>query len=585
MRWGIVAVLVTALWLTAGAAVASAEWKQPQVVNRPGTYATGPKMVTTPLGEVVTVWVEQADASPFPMRMVSRVVRADGVVEPAVEIAGELAGCVLDLTTDALGNVIASWQLPDGTIKVARRAPGGVFGPPQIVAKPENGGSPPVIASNARGDIALMWAQFRPHETWGQWTHFVAVSRGGGSFGAPVQIEPWRPVATGGYDVALTPAGEVVGVWAANPEREPERDTYGDPARVETATLTAAGLVTPVQKLAEFDGAATCPELAADAQGRLAALWHEIHTDYCAVWGRDMIALRRSGIQFEPPVEVPTSRGNVSRGELEVSDGGDITVAFSDQDGGEVVRGSFDSPLTVAVPQFPAQSTPSMGGNEGGDVLFGSDGGSHIQTARLRDDGTMEAPQDLRADCANVGYAQLDVNRNGLAAAAMMVDGGDLELTTDGPADAPGPRNCNSSGAWVGPGGDPGSPAPGGNPGGESSPPGSSGAPPVGPAASGFGLNVDRSSLTGKGAKRRLKVRVSCGVSCTASLQAKLIGRDGRRLDRATAKRSLARGSGWLAVNLDVPKRRRPKHASVRIVATDQHGNVLVRKLAVAARR
>jgi hypothetical protein len=108
-------------------------------------------------------------------------------------------------------------------------------------------------------------------------------------------------------------------------------------------------------------------------------------------------------------------------------------------------------------------------------------------------------------------------------------------------------------------------------------------------AAAGFSLNVERASLGAKGPKRRLKLRVNCRVACTASLQAKLIGRDGRRLDRATARRALRHGAGWLAVDLDVPKRltssRRPKHASVRLVATDRAGNVLVRKLTVAASR
>jgi hypothetical protein len=573
-------VFALALGVITGAPNAGAEWKSPQVLNRPATDANGPHVVTTNLGEVVSVWVEQDEGDPFPMRMVSRVRRADGTLEAPVELAPELAGCVLDLATDALGNVIASWQLPDGTIKVSRRPPGGSFGPPEVVARPTNGGSSPVLATNARGDAALMWAQFRPQARWGQWTHFVAVSRLGAPFGAPEQIEPWRPVATGGYNVALTPAGDVVGIWAANPEKwEPERDTYGDPARVETATLTAAGLVTPVQKLSEFEGGATCPELLSDGQGRVAALWHEIHTDYCLVWGRDMLALRKAGILFEPPTEVPTSRGNVSRGELAVSDAGEITVAFADSDGGEVVRGSFDSPLEVAVPQFPSSGGASLAGNAGGEVVFGSPEGSGLQTARLNPEGRMEAPQDLRDDCAWVNYADFDVNSGGLAAATMMVQGGNLELSTDGPSDAPGSQDCSPPSLWYGPGSGPSAHTTG-------PPPSASGAPGSPPSAVGFSLNVRRARIARKGSKLRLKADVACGVACSTRVVGKLIGRGGKLLDRASRVRSLARGSGRIVLDFGMPGKlsrvRRPRRVSLRVTATDRAGNVLVRKLSVA---
>lgn len=567
----------------AGASQAHAGWSAPQVLNAPSTDASGTHVVTTPLGETVTVWIEQDESNPFPMRMMARVKRADGTLEDAVEIAPELGGCVLDLATDGLGNVVASWQLPDSTIKAARRPPGGKFGPAEIVNDPPySGGSSPVLAMNHGGDAAVMWAEFT-QDGGGQWTHSVAVSRGGAPFGEPVQLEPWRDIAFGGYDVALTPIGDVVGVWSINPERwDPEDPTYGDPARVKTATLTPSGVVTSEQTLAEFSGAATCPQVLSDGRGRVAALWHEIHFDYCAVWGRDMLALRKAGPQFDQPVEVPTSAGNVSYGSLAVSEDGDITVAFSDQDGGEVVQGSFDKPLEVVVPRFPAYGTPSLSGAENGEVVFGSAEGSQLETARLRPNGDLDPPQDLRADCSHIRYATFDVNRSGLASAVMLSDDWNLELATDSSSAVPGTRRCNpgSASSW----GEPDAPS---APSGSSAPPASSSG--VTPAAAGLVLNVEKSQISRRGGKLRLKVRVNCGLACSLAAQGKLIGRGGKRLARATATRWLARGAGWLPLELKLPHglpaTRRPKRVSLRLTASDPGGNVLVRKLSVAVAR
>jgi hypothetical protein len=551
---------------------AAAGWSPPLVLSAPSTMNSSPHVVTTVRGEIVTVWIEEDVGDPFPMRMMARTRRADGTLEDPVELSPELRGCVLDLATDAFGNVIASWQLPDGAIKVARRPPDGKFGAPETVNGWNDGGGSAELTMNARGDAALMWSEFRPHEYAGQWTHFAAVSRAGAPFSEPVLLEPWREVATGGYDVALTPSGDAVAVWTANPEQDPARPTYGDPARVETATLTRDGAVTPVQKLAEFEGAATCPQVLSDAHGRVAALWHEIHRNYCALWGRDMLALRMAGSRFDQPVEVPTSTGNVSRGSLAVSEDGQITVGFSDQDGGELLQGSFDTPLEVVVPAFPAQGdAPSLSGSETGELVFGPAEGQQLETARLRGNGDLAAVQDLRRDCAYVSYATFDVNRHGLAAAAM-ASGGRVDLAVDSFSDPPGSRKCNpqSTGLW-GSGGGSGAPARGG--------------PPVAPAAGGFALHIDKARLYRHDRKVRLTVRVHCGAACSVRGQGKLIGRDGSHLARASGRRSYSHGSGWLRLKFKAPRglpaSRRLKRASLRIIATDRSGNVLTGKLSV----
>jgi hypothetical protein len=585
-RAGLAVAALTVLVLAASAATASAverAWQPPQLVHEGSPNDL--HVVRTSLGETVTVYLDQTD---FPIRMFARVKRADGTLEPAVELASELAGCVLDLATDARGWTIASWMTPNGTIKIARRPPGGVFLPPEVVRGSNNtGGSNGKLAMNPRGDAALFWALYDGD---GHYVYQAAISRAGGSFGPVETLTPAMPIGTGGYDVALTPAGELVAVFATNEETEqpqppvevglptppPERTSH---ATVHAVTRPVAGGATPIQKLSEFAGWATCPQVLSDGNGRVAAIWHEIDNSQCAAFGRDLVALRRVGTSFEPAAEVPGSRGQASPGELAVSDGGQIAIGYSTGDG-QLVTGSFETPLSVRHSFGNYYGAPALAGGANGEVVFGPAEGP-VDTGRLKTDGSIAPAQALRPDCENVRYVRLDVNEQGEAAAVMMRDGGIVELVTDAPAPTAGLRACrmSSGGGGSGDGGGGSGPPPG-------SPPASGAPPSSDQSADGFGVGLSSAKVSGRGRSRTATARITCGQPCRLTVTGVLGDRKGRWPARARVK---AGGSGEVRVKLRFKLSKRGASAigkryrlGLHVAASDGAGKRVLRTFTVA---
>jgi hypothetical protein len=229
--------------------------------------------------------------------------------------------------------VAVAWLVPNGEIQVARRPAGGGWTEPETVVEPWHGSGAPSIAMNAAGDLAVAWSQSSSGQYSGQEHAHVSVSKAGKPFGAPQAIEPPRPYGPGGIDVAVTPAGDAVAVWATSPDQ--------GTSRVLAATRTADGVVTPVQTLADSATEKTCPQVVANALGQVAALWHEVDFN-CFEWGGDVMALRPPGqVLFSAPAMLPGAQDNATRGTLGLADDGTITVAYSNHSGGQLISGSF----------------------------------------------------------------------------------------------------------------------------------------------------------------------------------------------------------------------------------------------------
>ncbi|HEX8744658.1 MAG TPA: hypothetical protein VF712_16155 [Thermoleophilaceae bacterium] len=598
--------LALLLALAAPATAAERVWQAPQLVSPDpeSTWTNDSQLVHTAAGETVALFLHMSNDWSGPTRVLARVRGADGLLRPVEELTDRPAGCVLDLATDALGNVVASWTLPDGRAQIARRPPGGKFGPPETVSPAYEGNWTPSLAMNARGDVGLVWYRWKDQRTNIQ----ARVSHGGGPFGPIHDItEPEYPPYYGGVSGAMTPDGDLVAVWSKNPDGD------GDPrpARVEAATLFARGEVSRVRSLSVFDGWATCPQVLSDLRGRIAALWHEIYDDYCPVYGRTMVARRQAGHdEFDPPEEVPGTRGSVSPGTLAVSDEGRIAVSFSDWRGGHLAVGSFDDPLELVADYTHSSGEAAMAGGDGGEVVFGPRSGADVATSRLRADGSLAPAQDLREDCGAIDWTQLDVNGSGAAAALMTVGSGDLELVVDAPSALAGPLRCDPGQApgppreapppYVPPPAEPppAEPPPAAEPpppDGHAAPEGMPPPPPAdgsgpdtgwrppegpapGPAETGFGLAVESVTLSGSRHRPTYRIRVRCGVACSLSAVGLLRGKDGRRVVGATGTASAPDGVGVVKLRFRLPAKlasSRRRKATVRIGAADRHGNVL----------
>lgn len=483
------------------APVAAAEasgWEQPLPLAAPQTSPNDYQLVVTSTGETVAAWIEQNHAS---IRAFAAVVRADGTFEPAVELARDLAGCVLDIATDAHGNVIVALSHADGQIDVFRRAPGGSFGAPEIVRPAGSGSGAPKVAMNPSGDAAVLTRE-------GSSTS-VLVSRGGG----PWSDERWVSGGEelGGYDVAMTPAGDVVAVWISDGQERPDRIST-----VNATTLRVDGTQSAVQVLRSSTSTKTCPQVEANALGQVAALWHEIEHTQCGEWGADVLALRPAGATaFETPQIVPGAQSAAALGRLGLADDGRLTVTYDGANGGQIVSGPFGGALSAT----EIGTAPVALGTDpaGADIVAVRDAtaSGSIATRRHHRSGQLGAPQPLRADGAIDEYMAVDEGGQ-RTAALVFVEGRGLHVIPGTPAsEAPPAAPPAASGGA--------SPAPQGG--------------AITPPSPAFAARVRHVRVRG----RSVRVSVGCIPRCTATVRLTLTGRTGKRVRLTSRARSLTR--------------------------------------------
>jgi hypothetical protein len=140
-------------------------------------------------------------------------------------------------------------------IRVAVRPPGGHFGKPRPVTKPDEDARDAALAVNARGDAALMWNATHGRNLPGSRIG-VALRRARGAFGAPRLITP--PGDAGAPRPAIGQSGSLVAVW-----------TGGD--RVVGARGSIAEGLGPSRPLSPRGE--VHPSVAADPGGDALAIW------------------------------------------------------------------------------------------------------------------------------------------------------------------------------------------------------------------------------------------------------------------------------------------------------------------------
>jgi hypothetical protein len=544
-----VCAIFAVLGVAALAAPASA-WEPPRKIADAANGVNDLQLVVTSKGETVAAWIEQNHED---IRGFAAVVRADGTFEPAVELARNLGGCVLDIATGGDGTVIVALAHSDGRAVAFRRPPGGSFGGPESVADSDSGSSIPALAMGTGGEAAILMRSFDPDT---QSIRTVIHTSAG--------PEAWRagPVIStdpeyGGFDVAVTPDGAAVGVWIVDPPRDDDNGGGGPlpgtplepprerkPSAVKSATLFPDGRASAVQVLRESTSLKTCPEVEANALGQVAALWHEVDA-YCGEWGGDVLALRPAGAtQFKAPQVVPGAQSAAARGTLGLADDGRVTVTYDATNGGQLVSGPFDGTLTAR----KLDAAPiAVGSDPAGVDLVAVRTGNGYATRRHTADGRLSAPSPFGVENMS-DYVRVD-EAAGHAAGLALFDGG-LQLLRQA-ADAPPP---------------PGPPPP--PPGGPSGPVAGGPGTPIGEPLS---ARIRRVRLDG----RRVLVDVFCSVRCTVSARADVLGRRGRRVTLRTGARSVE-GTGRLKARLSRRAVRRlgarPRVAVVRLEAKGPAG-------------
>jgi len=155
---------------------------------------------------------------------------AGGGLQAAVRPAGGAFGAPERLTDgpalgtavaiDASGNAITTWVLEQeelgekNRVEVATRTAGAGFGPARDISTPgdEPKAAAPKVASNSRGDVAVIWWAAGADEDRGPWVE-ASIKPAGGDFVAPDRLSSSCDATSNADSVAMDEQGNIVAGW------------------------------------------------------------------------------------------------------------------------------------------------------------------------------------------------------------------------------------------------------------------------------------------------------------------------------------------------------------------------------------
>ena len=498
-------------------------WEQPaQLIGPPDEPNGSPQVVMTSKGEAVAAWAAMKN-SDFPIHARWSVRKHGEPASAPRELPGDLSCCVDGIAADRDGNAVLVAQNTYGDIEVATRPPGGDFGAPVALARTNQW---PLIASNGKGDIAVVWFDAEGG------TFVASVRPNGGDFGTPVQVSDRLPVDPFERDVAFTDGGEVLVAWSD----ESYQHVYASVGSIDGTPQATQLLSTPLRMAAD-------PRVAVDALGRAAAVWNESSAQP-AYSDTEMIAMRPSGAGFDPGLPVPGAETGTAPGRVAMSADGRVTVAYGTTSyRGRVYSAQFGAPLervrTFGLNSWPA--IPELVTNRAGLVLVSWNADAyHLVTAFRSGDQPFGSVEDLQPSCDHGNNATFSLNEAGQGA-AVVSDYGFMRLTTEVDPSAHGRADCAQSVVY---GDDPDNPPstvppvvpPTGTPGGP--PPGGPPPTPIPPggAARSLTLRVSRLTVRGSSTKRMIGAAVECPAACRVRLVARLKSASGALLARASKR-------------------------------------------------
>jgi hypothetical protein len=211
----------------AGAAIAA--WASDEgilVADKPAGGAFGapvpvssegaePQVALSANGDAVVVWQDTL---------------AGGGLQAAVRPAGGTFGAPERLTEgpalgtavaiDASGNAVTTWVFEQeelggkNRVEVATRPAGGGFGPTRVISSPgdEPKAAAPKVASNSRGDVAVVWWAAGADEDRGPWIE-ASIKPAGGDFAAPDRLSSSCDATSNADSVAVDEQGNIVAGW------------------------------------------------------------------------------------------------------------------------------------------------------------------------------------------------------------------------------------------------------------------------------------------------------------------------------------------------------------------------------------
>jgi hypothetical protein len=227
----------------------------------------------------------------------------------------------IELAMDAAGNVIAVWEMFDGTqanVWSNRFTPGTGWGTAVLLETGPGSADDTQVAVDSNGNALAVWSQSDGTRT-NIWANRYTAGTG---WGSATLIETDNAGGAGVPDLAFDTSGNAMAVW-----------TQSDGARSNIwASRYVAGTGWGTAGLIETDnaGAAFSPRVKLDASGNAMAVWLQSDGTLGSVWANRFVA----GVGWGTPQLIETDNaGNAAFPEIQVDASGNAVAVWRQSDG------------------------------------------------------------------------------------------------------------------------------------------------------------------------------------------------------------------------------------------------------------
>jgi hypothetical protein len=282
-----------------------------------GQDAFNPKVAVDPAGDATIVW-SRYDGSNW--RIQARTLSQFGVVGVAPIAVSDtgVSGSEPQVGVDAAGNAVITWIANDGVtdrIQTRTLTPAGALGPVLEVSTPGRNTWEPRLAVAPTGDTVLTWIEFDGTNE----RIYANTLSAAGVLGGPVSIS--AAGQDGHYsEVATDAAGNARLVWM-------RFDGVDD--RVQTRSLSAAGVRGAVTTLSDPGGSANFPQLSIDPAGNTFFAWQR----FDGTEDRAQFSTLSAGGVFGMPVTVSNPGEPASSTQIAADTAGTAVVSYLRSDG------------------------------------------------------------------------------------------------------------------------------------------------------------------------------------------------------------------------------------------------------------
>jgi hypothetical protein len=278
-----------------------------QSLSTVGQAATQNQVAIDANGKGVLVWLRSNVAE-------ARTITAAGALGPVMALSG-FGAAAPQVAVDAAGNAVFVWQQSGGVIQMRTLSAAGVLGVTTAVSAAGQDAFRPQVAMNAAGTAALTWDR-------SDGAVFRIQAR---SLSPAGVLSGVRTLSAGGQDAfyaqaAVDVAGDATFTWYR---------FDGTDARVQARSVSAAGVLSGVRTLSAAGQSAQFPEVGVDANGNALVTWHRSDGVNLRVQSRTVSTAGVMG----PLLTLSDAGQSALFPQLAVTPGGDAVLTWYRSDG------------------------------------------------------------------------------------------------------------------------------------------------------------------------------------------------------------------------------------------------------------